>query len=442
MRHPSCVRTSPLALLAAFAVVLTLPLPSLAAEATRILSSFDEGDPFDIDIEVGFRRSQKRSKITHEYHTGEKVADVLALRYSEVTNEMPMNIRIGLFRDLELNVGASFVFSNNKQWRLPVYTDIDKGEKFDPASSTILNNMLDQWGNILETPSPIINLDENNASYHAGLSNIDVGLRWAPFSEDRDQYLPTWVLGFRWTIPSASASKPSQVTTSSDPGDIGDGVHRFTFSTAFSKQFGVFDPYLTAWYSLPLGTSDRYNNCDYADNLAYGGNCSSGYWSEDEVAHEPQHVGGFSIGTEIVPWENKEKDQRISIDIRAEATYFGSGRTYNELSDALGKLLWTEGYAKLGGSIGINIQPVRYVYLRLDAGLYHEMAHYLTGESTGKDLDGACRDESIDGACIDIYTDSPEISPNFDYRYDVPGRRFRVSETNIFTFSFTGRIQF
>ena len=160
MRHPSCVRTSPLALLAAFAVVLTLPLPSLAAEATRILSSFDEGDPFDIDIEVGFRRSQKRSKITHEYHTGEKVADVLALRYSEVTNEMPMNIRIGLFRDLELNVGASFVFSNNKQWRLPVYTDIDKGEKFDPASSTILNNMLDQWGNILETPSPIINLDE------------------------------------------------------------------------------------------------------------------------------------------------------------------------------------------------------------------------------------------------------------------------------------------
>ena len=70
------------------------------------------------------------------------------------------------------------------------------------------------------------------------------------------------------------------------------------------------------------------------------------------------------------------------------------------------------------------------------------MAHYLTGDSTGKDLDGTCRDESIDGACIDIYEDSPEINPNFDYRYDVPGRRFRISETNIFTFSFTGRIQF
>ena len=442
MRHSSRARTSSMAVTAVLALVLSLPLPCLAAEVTRILSSFDEGDPFDMDIEVGFKRSQKRSKITQEYYAGDRIADVIALRYSEVTNEMPMNIKIGLFRDLELNVAASVIFSNDKKWRLPIYTDIEKGEKFDPASSTILNNRLDSSGNLLATSEPIINLDENNASYRSGFSNIAVGLRWAPFHEARDKYLPTWVLGFSWTIPSASINRPSQVTSSSDPGNIGDGVHRFTFSTAFSKQFGVFDPYLSAWYSLPIGSGRRYSNCDDPEALAFGANCASGDWSNDEVALDPQHVGGFFIGTEIIPWENKERDQKVSIDLRAGATYHGSGRTYNELSDALGRLLWTEGYATLGGSIGVNIQPIRYVFLRLDAGLYHETAHYLTGETTGKDLDGACVDPSIDGACVDHFEGSREANPNFDYRYDVPGRRFRVSETSLFTFSFTARVQF
>ncbi len=442
MRHSSRARTMSMITAASLALVLSLPLPCLAAEVTRVISSFDDGDPFDIDVEIGFRRSQKRSKITQEYYTGDRIADVIALRYSEVTNEMPMNIKIGLFRDLELSVGASVIFSNDKKWRLPVYTNINKGEKFDPASSTILNNRLDKWGNVLDAPAPIIDLNENNASYRSGFSNIAVGLRWAPMSEARDKYLPTWVLGFSWTIPSASIHQPSKMTSSSDAGNIGDGVHRFTFSTAFSKQFGVFDPYLSAWYSLPVSSSRRYSNCDDPDALAFGGNCASGDWTQDEVALKPQHVGGLFIGTEIIPWENREKDQKVSIDIRAGATYHGGGRTYNELSDALRKLLWTEGYATIGGSIGINIQPVRYVFLRLDAGLYHEMAHYLTGESTGKDLDGACVDSSIDGACVDHYENSPEANPNFDYRYDVPGRRFRVSETSLFTFSFTGRVQF
>jgi hypothetical protein len=442
MRHLPHTWALSMGVIASFTLALSLPLPSLAANVTRIASAFDEKDPFDLDIEVGFTRTQKRSKITQEYYGGGRIADVLALRYSEITNEMPLSVKVGLFQDLELSVGTSIVFSNTREWRLPVYADYDKREKFDPASSTILNNRLDRLGNSLELPDPIIDLDQNNASYRSGFGNISLGLRWAPFNETRDQYLPTWVLGFNWTIPTASISDPSQRTSSNDPGSIGDGVHRFTFSTAFSRQLGVFDPYLSAWYSFPLGASSRYDNCDLPEALAFGDNCSTIAWSKDEVALDAPHVGGFFVGTEIIPWEDKVNDQKISIDIRAGASYRGKGRTYNELTDALGKLLWTEGYATLGGSIAINAQPVRYVFLRLEAGLYHETSHYLTGETTGKHLDDVCPNPDFNGPCVDLSQGSLEANPNFDYRYDVPGRRFRVTETNLFTLSFTGRIQF
>lgn len=424
------------------ALAVGLCAPAYAADVTRIASSFDDNDPFDIDIQIGFQRTQKRSKITQEYHNGTKVADVIALRYYEAINEMPMELHMGLYKDLELKVSTSLIFSDHKQWRLPIYVDIDKDEKFDPETSTVLHNRIDPWGSVLSEDLAIIDLENNNESYRSGLGNISVGLRWAPFSEKRDPFMPMWVLGFEWTIPSASIYKPAKMTTSSDKGDIGDGVHRFTFSTAFSKQFGVFDPYVSGWYSLPLGSSRRYDNCDEAAAMAFGGNCESAHWSEDETSLDPPHVGGFFVGTEIVPWEKKETEQRVSIDIRAGAMFVGSGRTYNELSDALGKLLWTEGYVKVGGSIGLDIQPVKYLFIRLDAGLYHETAHFITGESTGKDLDGLCPDASIEGACIDTQRDSQEVNPSYDFRYDVPGRRFRVSETSVFTFSASLRGQF
>ncbi len=34
------------------------------------------------------------------------------------------------------------------------------------------------------------------------------------------------------------------------------------------------------------------------------------------------------------------------------------------------------------------------------------------------------------------------MNPNFDWRYDAPGRRFRISEVSVFELSFAGVLQF
>jgi hypothetical protein len=48
------------------ALMLVAPLAAPAAELTRIASSFDEEDPFDLILDVNFERTQARSKIIRE----------------------------------------------------------------------------------------------------------------------------------------------------------------------------------------------------------------------------------------------------------------------------------------------------------------------------------------------------------------------------------------
>ena len=42
------------------------------------------------------------------------------------------------------------------------------------------------------------------------------------------------------------------------------------------------------------------------------------------------------VGLEVIPWEIREKFQRIALDFRFTGTYVSEGRDYSELFDALG----------------------------------------------------------------------------------------------------------
>jgi hypothetical protein len=271
------------------------------------------------------------------------------------------------------------------------------------------------------------------------MGNVSVGTSWAPLSDVRDDTKPKWLLSFDYTIPTADVAQPAKATTDTKPGEVGDGAHRFTFTTALSKRFGAIDPYVQLRYSLPLGAASRYSNCDNPASLGYGINCGTGPWTKQEVGFQPQHIGSLLFGAEFFPYDDPVRKQAVSIDLQLGATYVSEGRTYNELSDALGKLLWTEEYMALGGSLGVNARPVEFVQLRLNAGLYHETEHFLTGKKIGSDVDGACAGDSST-QCIDLGAN--EINPNFDFRYDMPGRRFRISEVSVFTVMATGVLSF
>ncbi|HCF61361.1 MAG TPA: hypothetical protein DFS52_25615 [Myxococcales bacterium] len=435
-----------LSLLAAgLAVALSVPAQVGAAELTRVASSFDLDNPFDLDLELGYARTQKRAKITRERHQDGRIANVIEMRYHQVTQEMPMRLAIGIYQDLELHVGASLVFSDQKLWRFP---GLDEDGKVitNENNSTVVNNCVNPDGSLVDPgckgdsfagAQPIFPIP--GQSYRGGFSNITVGTKWAPLSDRRDDTKPKWVLGFDYTIPSSSLNNPSKPTSASDPGNIGDMAHRLTVSTALSKRLGAIDPYVKLHYTFPTRATGYYSNCRNPENLGSGGNCGSGAWTFADAGYKPQQVAGLLFGAEFFPYDDPMRKQSVSIDLQAAGSYVSSGRVYNELSDAAGKLLWTEEYMTIGGSIGVNARPVEYVQFRLSASLYHETEHFLSGEQIGKDINNACGDDTS-RACVDLGTN--EVNPTFDFRYDMPGRRFRISETSVFSVMATGVLNF
>ncbi|MBI5549368.1 MAG: hypothetical protein HY901_36240 [Deltaproteobacteria bacterium] len=427
---------------------LWAPASSHAAELTRVASSFDKENPFDLDFSVGFERVQRRGKITRERHQDGHIADVLELRYTSITQSMPMRLAIGLFHDLEVHAGASYVFNVDQNWRYPAELKDDGTRAVTSANSTIQNNCVSPEGAVLSPnclngssngAQPIFAVPDEGGvgSYRSGLSDVYVGLSWAALSDERDESKPKWVLSFDYTAPAAQVRKPWQTTSQADRGAIGDGAHRFTFATALSKRLGAIDPYVKFSYTLGVPSGNALSNCEIPTAqrgaaLGYDENCGVGPWTQSEVGLKPPHVAGFTFGAEFFPYDNPARQQRVGIDLQLGALYITEGRTANELSDAVGKLLYNEEYLTLGGSFGVYARAAQYVQLRLNTSLYTDTEHFLTDEPVGKDLDGACRGDAS-SRCGDLDNQASEINPSFDFRYDMPGRRFRISEVTVFS---------
>ena len=435
------LRHVPCALLAA-CLSLAFPRATLGAEVTRVATAFEAKNPFDLNLDVGFLRTWRQGNIIRENHqpnaSGTNViADVVELHYSEMTNQLPMRAAVGLYHDLELHVSTSVVFSDQKSWSYASGTT--------DATSTIFNNVIDKRCTPGITCAPLSSAQPifavPGSSYRAGLGDFVLGVSWAPMNDQKDDTKPKWVVSFDYQIPTAAVDDPSQRTTASATGGVGDKVHRFNLSTALSKRLGAIEPYVKFSYSLPTQAPGFWNNCNTGGApLAYPENCGTGPWTPKETGIKPQHLAGVLFGAEFFPYDAPEKHQRVGIDIQLGGTWVSEGRTYNELSDALGKLLYTEEYLTLGGQVGVYARAADAVQLRLNASLYHDTEHFLTSEPFGKDLDGKCPGTS--GGCVNLDNSSNEISPSFDFRYDTPGRRFRISQVTVFSVMATGAITF
>jgi hypothetical protein len=446
---PRLSLSRPLFAFVVFLLASGAPRVSLAAEMTRVASSFEELDPFDLDLDLGFKRTQRRGKITRERHQDRHVADVIELRFTRVTQELPFRLSFGLFHDLELHVASSMILASESGWGFPGLNE--KGEAVtDNKNSTIANNCITPKGGQTnpnckgqstigaESIFPV-----PGQAFRGGLDNVTVGLSWAPLNDMTDDTKPKWLWTFDYGIPSAEVIKPADPTTEGKPGKVGDKVHRFTLATALSKKLGAIDPYTRIAYTLPAVSPGAYSNCDNPKNLGFAENCGvkDTPWSQKETGLRPSHVGSLLFGAEFYAYDDPDRSQRVGFDIQFGTTYVSEGRTYNELSDALGRLLYTEEHLSVGGGFGIYARAAQYVQFKLFLSLYHDTEHFLTNEAVGKDLDGKCKD--VAGvACVDLDNKTSEINPTFDFRYDMPGRRFRISEVNVFNLYATGTFNF
>lgn len=405
---------------------------AFAAEVTRVASSFEEKDPFGMFLNFTFLHTADRGTLTRERYQKGELQDVTELRYQKIENKLGIDINLGIYKDLELHVGVPIVFQQDRNWFFAGGTN--------EMNTTLTRNCGDARGSGCANPGngtdQLFGLPPFPGglnSYRSGLGDFTFGLAWNPFVQKKDPSKPTWTLRFDYTAPTAALLNPSVATSSSQRGNIGDKLHRYAFSTAVSKRISKYvEPYFELHYTLAWRGPGAYSNCDDAspDRMGYPENC--GYsppngkvgWSRAETGIKPVHTGGSIFGVEITAFEREDRHQRVAFDFRGFVNYVSEGRYYNEMSDLFGKLLYTSDYGQAGAQFGFVGQAAEFVIFRASVSFAYNSERFLTNESIGKSFD--------DNDTVDVTTNPREINPNYDFRVDHVGRRFRIEQQFVF----------
>jgi hypothetical protein len=430
------------------AALLALAAPGRAAEITHVATAAEPDSAFTLDLSLRWERSQKRATITREKATAlspsdpfGRVDEVPELRYGEIANLVIPRVSAGLYQDVELHLEMPYYLGQEVSWKYA--SGITSAEE-----SSISNNKIDASGApCASAPCPLFAAGTSDTTvYHGGVTgDLKAGLAWGIFSDRKDDTKPFWLVGLDVTFPTSTLYDPwagRDVTdnlklpgmSATHPAGVGQKIWRFDLQTALSKRMGPIDPYFKIHLMLPRRSSSTYSNCDHASDPAppptamTPSNCAVPQW-KDQAGAQPPWNTGLIFGTEFIPLEDRLEGQRMVIDLRLTAEYNSRARWYNELTDATGKLLQTDDFMQFGGLVSFLFRASRYVAVQGQAGYAWETPHLLTGEPLGVSASG------------DVNA-TPNQNPNFDWRWDAPGRRFRITSTGVFTLQLAGILNF
>lgn len=411
-----------------------------AADTVR-LGGIERENLMDFYIEPIWDYQRANGKITREANdirpgvvsdcTATATRDCLPvdeMRWKRTTATLRLAGQLGLFHDLALTFGASFIAWDTMHFRYAKGVNaststLDYGDG-NPANTLVLNKF---------------------DSSHQGMGPIDLGLKFAPLNDERDASKPNWVLAFSWANPWAQKTyNPKNRATKNDPGPTGDGVHRLRFATALSKRIGNFgmvgidpndsrrgytDPYVEFAYTMPIPQKGKALN----DLIASKANRNFG--------HDPSHKIELNTGVEIVPVEDLRRGRKVAFDLGLRSAFFTEGRNYSELTDPLGELTFTEQYFQIGGVLGLHIQAAEFFHVRAGVSLGYITEHFLTNEEVGRDKN---RDGQVLPPCDDTAQVKDRLNPFFSgndpvdecagggQSYDQIGFRLKDEEHTIF----------
>jgi hypothetical protein len=408
--------------------VAALAGPTAAAEMSRVATSGEPGNPFDLDLGVRWDRTVESATITHEGSPEQ-------LRYTRTRNAIVPRIAIGLWHDLELHAEMPYVLGDDREWRYGLHYG-QTGPYTGPG--TIAGNDIDAAGTACAPGVDCSLFAVKGAGYHGGRAgDLKAGLSWGIFNDRKDDTKPFWLVGFDLTIPTSAKWEPGKKRTAdtwvspfalqTKPGPFGESIWKWDVYTVLSKRYAYFDPYVKAHAQLAFKSASTYSNCDAVDeatattlnvrqmNADARSTCAT--QSGSATGAKLPFVAGLLFGTEFIPYEDAKENQKLVIDLRFFSELTSRQRFYNELTDATGKLLTTGAYMEMGGLVGLYLHASQYVQLQAQASLAMRTSHDLTGEADPK-------------------------NPNFDWRWDAPGRRFRATEIGIFGLSVAGVLQF
>jgi hypothetical protein len=427
-----------------------------AAEVSRVLTGFDDAKRFDFNVAVSWIHDQRRSVVDRELSstTSRLVNDLI---YHQTRDVLNTRIEMGIMRDVGLHIDLPYVLRDDRSLDFdrrssPCVFPGDAGGAptcVNQDNSTLLRDGIlpgagrptygvdaRSSGSSFAAPSPTV----FQGPRRSGLEYLGVGLSWAVMNQARDDTKPTWLLSLDGKFDVGSTMRYDAAHPSANTG-VGLGYHQLVASTLTSKRMGPLDPYFGLYYMLPLPGGDSP-----FDRLPTG---------SQPYAH-PQSRAGAQFGLEVVPWEHREINQRVTFEarVRADHRWRGSGRSelWEPLSGSsactpssatdcrAGIDLDLDGdgvldrphpgiteiqpYSTVGGDLGVNVQMGRFTRFRGLFGWSSDMPHFITYGTAGSDRDG---DGSVNSG------DSTEANPAYREALDIPGRRFKVSRSSLWT---------
>lgn len=400
---------------AAVALTLGTSFVATAADVTRVASSFEDDDPFGLFIDVGLEHSERRTKILREVLPGPANPSgtrqlIPEMRSSLYDTRVNIDVAAGISRDVEFSVGLPIILLRNEYW------GYEEGR--GSGTSSVYGRDSD---NLFVLPS---------RAFRNGLGNARFGLAWAVFNQKKDDTKPTWVVRLDYEAPTAKVLDPTEGLRYQGKDDtafsnVGDRVHKYTLSTALSRQIGAAEPYFKMAWTLPVRGPGAYSNCQHPEKLQDPANCGSADWPRSETGIDPSHVVSLMFGSEFQLSEQRQR--RFKLDVRSLANYVSAGRYYNELSGVLGKLLTTGDYLQVGGQLGLTGEVNQVLSVRGTAMFLYNTDHALTDEKPDGDSNG-------DGTVT--------ANPNYDPRTDSPSRRFYASQSKDLRFNVTATFKF
>jgi hypothetical protein len=309
-----------------------------AAEVTRVASSFDNDNKFDLHFGVGYDFNYKKSAILREWSNANNPDSkvVRDLIYQQMRHVVTPSLEIGLYKDLAVYMNLPIVVHDQRTYSFDQEAadcKYDDGMRSPDDPATCVNH--DNSTTIRDGIIPHDGFDGTNkdnplgqfggagtetifkGANRRGIDQLHVGLKYAILNQDRLSHMPKWVIGFEGRFAVGSRMTFSRDYSGGIPKGnttVGRGIHELGIWTALSRRYRFLDPFFTAWWyqAIAAGNSEFEN---------YGG-------AQDRK--RPQSNTGVTFGTEIVPFERKAKGQKVAVMIKGLAMLRYGGRGYSE----------------------------------------------------------------------------------------------------------------
>lgn len=420
---------------------------------TDVIDAFDDHDPFDVNLTLAYLRTWEFGRIQRENPTSgdhRMSRDWLDVGdYSHEINQLVVGLDVGIFRDLALYGRLPLILSDDRS----IASVGGTGRVEDRGPDGASNPPLFDLSSTFRSPT------------RSGVDYLALGIAWSILNQHRDRNVPTWMwmLEGRFNLGDPMrACGPNGMGgfeclgTDEDPDTlalrrngspgVGRGTNALRIETRGSFRYEYIEPYAGLAFQIEW---PGYGSGQFLPqgNLA-------GY-----INDLPPILGRLTVGSAIIPWEDREHFQRFSIDLRFLGEYWSEGHDYSPLFDALGSsrnpylthavlegqptdgdpngqaglervhfygLTDVQSRTRFGGQLTLEMQAARYVRFALSATLLHTPSYGITiADACNPNVTDPPRgDQRLRGTCR-----SGIINPHHRPVIDLPGQRFRMAST-------------